>query len=63
MRKIFQILLAAVMLMSCSLAAAVDFDGDYIEVEGIVHPEGQSPLPLLKSTAPPPPTSMRKIFS
>jgi len=43
MRKIFQILLAAVMLMSCSLAAAVDFGGDYIEVEGIVHPEGQSP--------------------
>lgn len=46
MRKIFQILLAAMLLMSCSLAAAVDFGGEYIEVEGIVHPEGQSPNAL-----------------
>ena len=43
MKKFFGIMAAAMILFSCSLASAIELgNGNYIEVEGIVYPEGQS---------------------
>ena len=43
MKKFFGIMLAAMILFSFSLAAAIELGSEgYIEVEGIVYPEGQS---------------------
>lgn len=43
MRKFFALMSAVVVLSISAMAMAIDFDREYIEVEGIVHPEGQSP--------------------
>ena len=43
MKKFFQILLVAVMLMNFSLASAIELGNEgYIEEEGVVYPDGQS---------------------
>lgn len=43
MKKIFRIILAAmVLLLSATAQAAISESGDYIEEEGIAYPEGQS---------------------
>lgn len=41
MKKFFAMILAVFVIFSTAMAA--DFDGEYIEVEGIVYPAGQSP--------------------
>ena len=43
MKKFFALISAVVVLSISAMAMAIDFDGEYIEVEGIVYPAGQSP--------------------
>ena len=43
MKKFFALMSAAAVLLISTMAMAIDFDGEYIEVEGIVYPAGQSP--------------------
>lgn len=43
MKKFFQTLLVAAVLMTSTLAMAAEFVGEYFEAEGVVYPEGKKP--------------------